>query len=71
MATTKALKQQNLLGKLTKDIDNDLSITIASNGFVVKVSGRNENDDWASVTVLCNSFDDLEILIQQIKAING
>ena len=68
--STKKLNQ-NLLGKLAKEIDTDLTVTIASNGFVVKVSGRTTDDDWASTTIVCNSFDEVELLIQQIKALNG
>jgi hypothetical protein len=59
------------LNNVHKEVDTDLTVTIASNGFVVKVSGRSNNDDWSNVTVICNTINDLETLINQIKALNG
>lgn len=63
--------KQNLLGKVTKEIDADLTITIASNGYVVKITGRDNDDNWQSSTVVCNSFDDLEELVNTVKVLNG
>lgn len=67
---TKQLKQ-NLLGKVTKEIDQELTVTIASNGFVVRFNGRDNDDNYQTTTAICNSFDELEELINTLKANNG
>ena len=73
MATAKMSNKSTQvdLGKLKDNIDPELTVTIAVNGLVVKVSGRDSNDDWTNVTVVCNSYDDFELLVNYIKAKNG
>ena len=48
----------NLLGKLAKVNDN-LTINRYDNGWMVEVGGRDDEDDWATAKVLCNTEEDL------------
>ena len=50
--------------KLTK-IDEDMNIRMYDNGFLFEVNGRDDNDDWAGVKILCNSLDQVVSLITE------
>ena len=53
-----------LLDFITK-IGEDINIKVIDNGFVLEVSGRNDNDDWKTVKVACLNRDELNKLLDQ------
>lgn len=55
-----------LSDKLSK-VDEDITITQADNGFIVTVSGRDSDDDWATAKIVCNSIDDVVDLIKEAQ----
>ena len=42
--------------KLTKDVE-ECSVEFADNGFVVRANGRNTDDDWTSMKIICPNLD--------------
>jgi hypothetical protein len=56
-----------LSDKLSK-VDEDITITQADNGFIVAVSGRNSEDDWATAKIVCTSLDEVVDLIKEASA---
>lgn len=53
-----------LSDKLSK-VDEDITLTRADNGFVVTVSGRDSEDDWASIKLVCTSLNEVIALIEE------
>ena len=46
-------------------IDSDIRITIADNGYIFEVSGKNPNDDWRNVKIVCNTRSELNSLLDE------
>lgn len=46
-------------------IDSDIRITIADNGYIFEVSGKNANDDWRNVKIVCNTRSELDSLLDE------
>ena len=53
-----------LSDKLSK-VGDSLTVNIYDNGYMVEVSGRNEDGDWATAKILCNSLDDVTSIIKE------
>jgi len=53
--------------KLAKVSDN-FTVNMYDNGFMVEIGGRNEEDDWATSKILCNTLDDLIAVITEAAA---
>lgn len=53
-----------LSDKLTK-VDEDVTVTRADNGFIVTVSGRDSEEDWATAKILCNTLEEVMVLIEE------
>lgn len=53
--------------KLTK-ISDSFTVNMYDNGFMFEASGRNEEGDWASTKILCNTLEDLVQLIKEAGA---
>lgn len=47
-------------------VDSSINITIADNGYIFEVSGKNANDDWKSVKIVCNSRSELDSLLDEV-----
>lgn len=54
----------NLSDKLTK-ADDSVQIQIFDNGFMVEVSGRNADDDWATAKVMCATLDEVNAVVAE------
>ena len=68
----KVNKILNLSGKVTKDVEPDVTITVCTNGFVVKVTGRADNDDWVSSSIVCNTFAEVQAVLERVGVmLNG
>jgi hypothetical protein len=53
--------------KLTK-ISDSFTVNMYDNGFMFEASGRNEEGDWSSTKILCNTLDELVQLIKEASA---
>ena len=52
------------LSKLTK-VNDSLTVNRYDNGWMVEISGRDDEDDWASCKILCNTEEELLDLIKE------
>lgn len=53
--------------KLTK-VDDDMTIRMYDNGFLFEMNGRDDNDDWAGVKILCNDIKEVqELILEAVK----
>ena len=50
--------------KLIK-ISDSFNVNMYDNGFMFEANGRDKNEDWASVKILCNSIEELVQLIKE------
>lgn len=58
-----------LADKLTK-VGDSLTVNMYDNGFMVEVSGRDDDNDWATAKILCNTFDELVAVIKEAVAMD-
>jgi hypothetical protein len=56
------------LGKLVK-VSEAITIHRYDNGWMVEISGRNKNDDWASTKRLCNTEAEVFDLVKEYNSI--
>jgi len=52
------------LSKLSK-VNESITINRYDNGFMVEVGGRNEDDDWKTAKVLCNTEEEMLAVVQE------
>jgi len=50
--------------KLAK-VNEDITIRMFDNGFMVEISGRDHNDDWKHAKIIVNSVDEIVTLINE------
>jgi hypothetical protein len=53
-----------LSDKFVKCNDN-LTVNLYDNGFMVEVSGRSSEDDWKSAKILCQTLDEVYSVIAE------
>jgi len=51
--------------KLSK-VDDSVTVNIYDNGFMVDVSGRDHNDEWAHAKIVCTDLDMVNAILQEI-----
>lgn len=44
---------------LLKKVDENFTVYSYANGYMFEVGGRNEEDDWSTAKILCNSLDEV------------
>lgn len=54
----------NISDKLNK-VDETVTIQMYDNGYLFEVSGRNQDDDWSSVKILCTDLAEVTALITE------
>jgi len=52
------------LDKLSK-IDDSLTVYTYDNGYMVEVSGRDHNDDWATAKIICANLDEVVAILNE------
>ena len=52
------------LGKLAK-VNENISINRYDNGWMVEVGGRNDDNDWRTAKILCNTEDEMLAVVQE------
>jgi hypothetical protein len=50
-----------------KTVDDSFTVHMYDNGFMIEISGRNLNDDWATSKILCNTIDELFEIIGEVS----
>ena len=61
-APKKAIK--TLSDKLIK-VNENFSINMYDNGFMIEVGGRDDNDDWATAKIMVSTVDELITLVRE------
>jgi hypothetical protein len=56
-----------LADKLAK-ADDSLNVYFYDNGYMVEVSGRDDNDDWKTAKVMCSSLDEVTAIVAEAAA---
>lgn len=51
--------------KLAK-VDDNFSVYMYDNGFMVDIRGRSSTDDWANAKIVANNVDELVSIIREI-----
>ena len=54
--------------KLAK-VDESFTVSMYDNGFMVEVSGRDSDDEWASAKILCSTFEQVVETIKEIPSL--
>lgn len=57
-----------LSDKLSK-VGDSLTVNMYDNGYMVEVSGRNEDGDWATAKILCPTLDDVTAVIKEAATV--
>lgn len=60
---TKSIKK--ISDKLVK-VNESFSVYMYDNGYMVEVSGRNKEEDWATIKLLVADLNELSTLIKEI-----
>ena len=50
--------------KLVK-VNENFTVNMYDNGFMIEVGGRDKNEDWATVKPMVNSVDELIALVRE------
>ena len=53
-----------LSDKLVKVSDN-LNVYMYDNGFMVEVSGRDDNDDWKTAKIMCTNIEEVTEILKE------
>jgi hypothetical protein len=57
-----------LSDKLTK-VSDSLTVNMYDNGYMVEVSGRDEESDWKTAKIMCQTLDEVVAVITQASQI--
>jgi len=52
-----------------KKVDESYTINKYDNGYMIEVSGRDENDDWATAKIIALSFDEVIEIIEDVDTL--
>jgi len=53
-----------LSDKLSK-VGDSLTVNMYDNGYMVEVSGRDDEGDWATAKILCSTLDEVTAVIKE------
>jgi hypothetical protein len=54
----------DIASKLAK-VDETMTIQMYDNGFMFEISGRDDEDDWATAKIVCSNIDEVMKLVQE------
>lgn len=57
-----------LSDKLNK-VGDSLTVNMYDNGYMVEVSGRDEDGDWAIAKIICPTLDDVTAVIKEAATV--
>lgn len=55
------MKLDNKLAK----VNDNFTVYMYDNGYMLEISGRTDNEEWATAKILCNTLDELVALITE------
>jgi hypothetical protein len=53
------------LNEKIEKVNDNFSVYMYDNGFMLEISGRDDNGDWATAKILCKDMDQLISLIKE------
>jgi hypothetical protein len=53
--------------KLSK-VEETVTVQMYDNGFLFEISGRNHEDDWSNVKILCTDLNEISALITEANS---
>ena len=56
------------LNEKIEKVNDNFSVYMYDNGFMLEVSGRDSGGDWATAKILCKDLDELISLIKEATA---
>ena len=59
-----------MISKKLSKVSENFSITRCDNGFMVDISGKDLENDWKSLKLICNTEEDLLTVIKQINTLD-
>jgi hypothetical protein len=65
-----AKKQIKKISDKLVTINDSLTINLFDNGYMVEVSGRDDNDNWTQVKITCNTLDEVTTLLKEANEID-
>ena len=54
--------------KLTK-VSECVNVYFYDNAYMVEVSGRDDNDDWANVKLVCRDLKEVQTVLEEIDSL--
>ena len=54
----------NICDKIVK-VDDTISIRLLDNGYMFEIGGRDANEDWKTVRIVCTSRSELDALLDE------
>lgn len=57
----------NVSDKLTK-VGDSFTINMYDNGFMVDVSGRDDDGDWKSARILCQNLEEVIAIVTEVSS---
>ena len=48
-----------------KEVNEEVNIYRYDNGYTVKISGKQDEDEWGDVKIVCNTLDEVIILLKE------
>jgi hypothetical protein len=52
-----------------KKVDDSLTINMYDNGYMVQITGRDSEDDWVTLKIMCDSLEKVNALVAEISAL--
>lgn len=54
--------------KLTK-VSECVNVYFYDNAYMVEVTGRDKNDDWANIKLVCKDMDEVVKVLQEVESL--
>jgi hypothetical protein len=62
------VKATKISDKLTK-VGECVNVYFYDNAYMVEASGRNQEDDWASVKLVCRDLSEVQTLLEEVDSL--
>jgi len=59
------MKEVAKIGDKLQKVNDNFTINMYDNGYMLEISGRDDNDDWCTAKILCPSIEELVVLIKE------
>jgi hypothetical protein len=60
-----AKKSIKTIGDKLAKVNDNFTVNMYDNGYMIDVSGQDSNEEWASARILCSTVEELTTLIHE------